>query len=124
MVGDAHKGDRATLKVLRDGQEQNLTVTLGDLSAEAAASSAEEGTGKAEPSSIGLTLAPLNQAAREQLDLPITVKGVMVNGVAENSPAAERGLLLRQSHLKMSGGFPATGFAWSGPNDECLAVDG
>ncbi len=93
MVGDAHKGDRATLKVLRDGQEHNLTVTLGDLSAEAAASPAEEGNGKAEPGSIGLTLAPLNQTAREQLNLPTTVKGVLVNGVAENSPAAESGLL-------------------------------
>lgn len=91
MVGDAHKGDQATLKVVRAGQEQNVTVALGDLSSEATASASEEGNGKGETGRIGLVLAPLNQAARQQLDLPASVKGVVVNSVTDNSPAAESG---------------------------------
>ena len=77
------------MTVRRDGQDKTLTVAIAvqpDEDAMVQPAAAEQGP------KLGLALAPLNDEARQEMNLPANQKGVVVAEVQENSPAQAAGL--------------------------------
>jgi len=109
MVADTPVGQSASLEIWRDGAKQTVTVQIAKLNAdqEAANSPADDnnpddsdngdnggnGTvvGQADPA-LGLSLARITPNARQQFDIPESVKGVVVTDVDADSPAAAQGI--------------------------------
>jgi serine protease Do len=85
---------RVTAKVLRDGKEKLLTVTLGELPD----AKAERGLRKSGPEAPsddpfdGVEVGELDARWRRQLGAPATLKGAVVTNIDPNSPAAQAGL--------------------------------
>jgi serine protease Do len=91
VVSQIAPGRTVELGILRDGKPETIKVKVGEFSAtaEAAANDGDEqpGTGK-----LGLSLADLDDDARQQLNLPEKMKGVAVENVRPGSPADDAGL--------------------------------
>lgn len=86
-------GERVKVTVLRKGAEKTLTVTLGQRTEEATIAAAP--TAPAEDDlavSVGLRVANVDAATREQFRLPPETNGVVITGVRGGSPAANAGL--------------------------------
>lgn len=85
-VGQARPGERLRLEVLRDGRPLTLEIAAGERPATTRAGPAIQAG-----SVLGLSLAPLDAAARRRLgqDAPA---GVLIERVAPASDAAARGL--------------------------------
>ncbi|MEP1304308.1 MAG: Do family serine endopeptidase [Balneola sp.] len=85
-------GDKVEFTVIRDGEEKEVSVTLGkrpdDLT------SNNPGTKKAETmeEKLGFTVSELDATIRRQLELDGSDEGVVVNRIKESSNAFERGL--------------------------------
>ena len=78
------------LKILRNGNESNLTVKLGELPSSQEQAKTEEGTsGNALQ---GVTLENLDSQTASQLGLPPATKGVVVTDISPSSPEADSGL--------------------------------
>ena len=100
LVAATQPGTEATLNILRDGREQQVGVTLGELSADA--SGAGEGGGggggggggaeQSEGGRLGLAVTPLTPELAARMRLPEDRQGVVVTGVEPSGPAAEAGL--------------------------------
>lgn len=90
-VAELAAGTQAAFRVIRDGTERDLTVEIGARPLAEAAAAAEPEVPDDTPR-LGLSLAPLDDPMREQLDLPADVSGIVVAGVEAGSPAAEAGL--------------------------------
>ena len=95
LVADTKIGSTVPVKVWRDGSEEMLEITVGDLSqapgtAETETQPPEEET--ATQGGLGLQLSPLEPQLRERLGLDSDVTGVLVAGVEPDSAAAERGV--------------------------------
>lgn len=96
LVGDADVGTAVRVVVFREGKTQTILVTLGRReSAEAAL------TGESDPEAseevveleiLGMTLAPLSPAFREEFSVDKEVRGVALTAVDEASEAFEKGL--------------------------------
>jgi serine protease Do len=89
--------DKAVDVVLwRDGREQKVKVKIGELNeAEVAALPEQPETQAPEAAKIealGMSLAEVTPELREQFQLDESAAGVLVIGVAEGSPASEKGL--------------------------------
>jgi serine protease Do len=105
-VAKTQAGDIAQLDVFRDGKEQTVNIRAGLRPSEAqlaqnggAGDSDEESNGgpggaKAAPNApiLGLYLAPIDPAAREQYSIASTVHGLVVAGVKGASDASDKGL--------------------------------
>jgi serine protease Do len=85
-------GTTATLKVLRDGKEMNLSIKLDERPDKLPQENTENMEN--EQSSVdGLTLAPLNSITRQEFGISNEVaKGVIIIGVESGSPASQAGL--------------------------------
>ena len=88
LVAGLQPGAAASLTVVRDGQDRTLTASIAELRDAGSAKAAETEHGR----SLGLSLAPLDDGAREALNLPGEQRGVVVAGVEQGSPAEEAGL--------------------------------
>ncbi len=92
-VAATHAGTGQPMQVWREGQPTTLSVTIAQLTdkqeKQAKVASADEGRGQRQ---LGLKLAPLNDNARESLDIPDGVRGVVIVNVDPDSPAADQGL--------------------------------
>ena len=89
MVAALHSSSDQQMTVRRDGQDKTLTVAIAaqpDEDAMVQPAAAEQGP------KLGLALAPLNDEARQEMNLPANQKGVVVAEVQENSPAQAAGL--------------------------------
>ncbi len=82
---------QAQLAVVRDGQHEDMSVTVARLNEHQTAdnSSADEGNAQ---HGIGVALAPLDANMRDQLDLPADAHGAVVARVQPNSAAAAAGI--------------------------------
>ena len=78
------------LKILRNGNQSDMTVNLGELPNPQAQAKTEEGT--SEGALQGVTLENLNSESASQLGLPPTTKGVVVTDISPSSPEADSGL--------------------------------
>ncbi|MDB5414590.1 MAG: hypothetical protein JWR10_2925 [Rubritepida sp.] len=93
-IGEARPGSTVRLSVQRDGQPQELNVTLVELR-ENDATGGKTGTsprGEARGGPVGVALAPITDEARQQLNLPANTRGAVVATIRPESPAAEAGL--------------------------------
>jgi serine protease Do len=89
-VANKAPGEAVKVAVLRDGREQTLEITLGELpgSEEPARRSGHSESGALS----GLSVEELTPAVAQRLGLPPNVDGVVVARVASGSPAADAGV--------------------------------
>ena len=92
MVSQVAPEARATMKVIRDGKEKGLSVTVGAQPKELAGEPIEESSApvveKADKFLDGVEIADLDRSTRRQSGLPPTMRGVVVTKVEPNSKAA------------------------------------
>jgi serine protease Do len=88
-VGQRRPGDTIQLEVMRDGKTLNVPVALEAMGASTAGATggSEHGKGR-----WGLSLGDLNQGNRDQMQLPASVHGAVVEDVQPGSPADNAGL--------------------------------
>jgi len=92
-VGTLDPGSRVMLKVLRDGRTQDMAVTLGDFPNEEQASLNTHSSGNQESVGLdGVQADNLTADTAQQLQLPASTKGVLVENVSADSKAADAGL--------------------------------
>ena len=91
-------GSEMKLKIVRDGQEQELTAVLDELNAETAQNQSPTGEGKpetekpTESGKLGVNLQPISPQIAKQLGLPEDTNGVVVSDVDQNGAAAKVGI--------------------------------
>ena len=90
-VSQIAPGKTIELGILRDGKPLAIKVKVGEFNAktELAASDAD---GEPKNGKLGLSLANLDDDARQQLNLPEKMKGVAIESVRPGSPAEDAGL--------------------------------
>ncbi len=86
MVSATSPGTKIDIKIIRDGKEQVISVTLGEYSEKKIVKSTEY-----DNALKGVTVQELTRSLREKLDLPENVSGVVVTGVSRE--LGEQGLL-------------------------------
>lgn len=84
-------GTEVSLGILREGKPITIKVKVGELDAKSEATGDASETA-AKPGKIGVTIAPIDDDARQQLQLPEEIKGVVVAEVRQGSPADDAGL--------------------------------
>ena len=92
-VAKAPIGKPATMSVWRDGKEITLQPMIAQMphDLETAAGGSPAQPPPSQPSNaLGLQFAPLTDNLRRQLQIPGSVKGVVVTNVAPDSPAADQ----------------------------------
>jgi serine protease Do len=94
QVGNTEVGKAVRVMVWRDGKTQTLMVTLGRREeAESVVPAAQTAPAPDEPvEMMGLTLSPVTDTLRSELDLPAGATGLVVVDVDEASEAFEKGL--------------------------------
>ncbi|MBD0316726.1 MAG: DegQ family serine endoprotease [Nitrospiraceae bacterium] len=91
MVTRTPVGTKATIKVLRDGREKQLTVTIGEQPDTIKTAKAEHDE-DAEHALVGIEVQTLDRKTAQELGINEKTKGVVVTGVERDSPAAEAGI--------------------------------
>ncbi|MGH6909056.1 MAG: Do family serine endopeptidase [Phenylobacterium sp.] len=103
-VAKAKPGDALRLDVIHDGKRKTIEVRSGirpsekDLASNDNTPGGRQGPGGATPPTaqapavIGLSLVPLDEAARRGLNLPPELRGAVVGAVDQNSDAGQKGL--------------------------------
>jgi serine protease Do len=90
-VSDAAPGNSVTLGIEREGKSMKLETKLGDLNGTAKVTEAsEENPGHGVK--LGVAIADITPALRQQLNLPDDVRGVAIEDVRPGSPAEDAGL--------------------------------
>jgi serine protease Do len=96
LVAATPVGTKLDLKVLRNGKEQTVEATIAEMPQKVAA--AEEGQqpsaeqGHQASVALGMQLVPLTPHLRSQLQVPKDVNGVVIDHIANDSPARALGL--------------------------------
>jgi serine protease Do len=94
-IGAAEPGSTVKISLMRDGKDMTVQAKLGDSDSKAV-QQAKADTAKSEaakePSSYGVSLATLSPEARQQLGLKDEIKGALIAGVEQGSPADDQGL--------------------------------
>ncbi len=89
-VARIEPGSKATLTVLRDGREKDVTVTLGEYPADDASVNGE--TGETRQENLGMTVEPVTPDLTQQFNLDKDARGLVVTSVADGSPASDAGI--------------------------------
>ncbi len=97
MASQTTPGKKVTVKVLREGRERTLEVTVGELPSEGLAQAGDRPgglrRGQPQPDALdGVVVDDLEARARRQYNIPAQVQGALVVEVEPNSPAARAGL--------------------------------
>lgn len=100
IVADTRVGTQVPVIVWRDGREETVTVTLGELPTDPREAAAQGGRGgppqqgqrPMELTGLGLRVAPITSELRERFSLRPDQRGVVIVDVTPNGPAAERDL--------------------------------
>jgi serine protease Do len=92
-VAETHPGTETNLVVWRDGSKKTLDVDIAQMPRpDEVVTAAAEPAEQTDTPKLGVMLAQLTPEARQQLDLPSDVEGVVIADVQPGSPAAEKGL--------------------------------
>ena len=98
-VAESPVGKEVDVVIVRNGAEQTVKVKLGRLedgedlaAAETGDQTEEQAAPESSATVLGMTVAELDDAAREQFGIGKSVSGVVVTEVAPNSAAAEKGV--------------------------------
>jgi serine protease Do len=96
IVADTAIGREVPVVVWRDGKELKLQAKVGELPDDQRVASAPSdrpsGVQPLELSALGLRLSPITPEARERFQLGSDQKGVLITGVLQGTPAADKGL--------------------------------
>ena len=93
VVGGTEVGKAVEITVFRDGERETLEITLGRREdAEAAIPAAAEAPEVEESEVLGLTVAPVTDQLREELELDSATEGLVVTDLPENGEAFEKGM--------------------------------
>jgi serine protease Do len=98
LIGDSRPGSTVQLSVQRDGQARDLSVTLATLQDGEGSNPARggkpgmRGERQERGGPVGVALAPIDEQARQALNLPEGTRGAVVASIRPDSPAAEAGL--------------------------------
>jgi serine protease Do len=98
IVAETEISKQVPVTVWRDGKQQTLEVTVGELPDDQQPQVAAVAPDKAMPtkplqlSGLGLQLAPITPDARDKYQIAQDQKGVLITQVGPGSPAADRGL--------------------------------
>jgi serine protease Do len=96
IVSDLAPGTKVNVKLIRDGQEKTVAVALAELPDQTGENENDRnGSGSATSKTDaldGVTVADLDQAVRQQLQLSDNVQGVVVTDVDPDSNSADAGL--------------------------------
>ncbi len=87
-IANARVGEKARIKILRDGKKETMTVEL----AERSDSDVPERLGSKKDDDLGLELAELDPQTAQQLGLPEKEQGVIVTDVESEGKAASAGI--------------------------------
>ena len=90
-VGTTSPGTKASLKVLRDGSQKELSVTLKELPGDQLAKNDKASAGDHDPLD-GVTVADIDSNARQQFEMPRELKGAVVTEVDPDSASYAAGL--------------------------------
>jgi serine protease Do len=94
-VSQTAPNSKINLKVFRDGKEQKLSATLGELQMDQLTGKPNSKSAPAQKKSDaldGVEVADIDRATRRQTGIPATIVGALVTAVDPNSTAAEAGL--------------------------------
>ena len=92
-VADAPAGEAVEVVVQRDGDPVTLSVTLGRRELAEGTSSGDVGTpSEAQSETMGMTIAPLTPEMAAELGVSRDMKGLVVQSVDPEGPAADKGL--------------------------------
>jgi serine protease Do len=91
-VARTQPGESVPVKILRDGEAKTLDVTVKELPGTEHLAKNDNGHDEDTGTLNGVAVGDLDNNARQQFDLPNTVKGVVVTEVDPNSAPAEAGL--------------------------------
>ena len=89
-IASTKPGAQIALTILRDGRERTVNATLGELTPATGSPAARERDG-AGRGAFGLNVEPLTPERARQLDVQAE-SGIVITGVAPDSPAARAGL--------------------------------
>src|SRR2546423_4734381 len=94
LVAATQPGSDATLTVVRDGREQELKVTLGELSENGNDAGEDNGgsEGQSEGGKLGVEVAPLTPELAQRLRLPEDRQGLVITNVDPTGPASDASL--------------------------------
>ena len=92
MIGAMQPGKKAALKLLRGGQEKEVTVELGELPQKEAAISSNGDSTPAPSIFEGVRVTDLDDDSREALHAPASIKGALVVEIDPESDAYRAGL--------------------------------
>lgn len=92
-VSGVAPGTAIKLGVIRDGKPQTMNITVGEFHKDNAEIASNDGDGAAENNGkIGVAVTDVTSDVRQQLNLPDSVKGAVVENVRPASPADDAGL--------------------------------
>jgi serine protease Do len=89
IISEKQPGTKVDLRLIRDGKEITVPVTLGEANENKTASNSGEEHGKAR---WGVGLSSLTPEIREQMQIPQDVHGAVITNVEPGSPADNAGL--------------------------------
>ncbi|MDB6017915.1 MAG: protease Do [Pedosphaera sp.] len=92
QVAQTAPGSTVPVKILRDGKETTLNVTVKELPGSEQVAKADNQDNNSTDSLNGVTVSDIDPAAKRQLALPGNIKGAVVTDVNQDSPAFEAGL--------------------------------
>ncbi len=91
-VSQVTPGSKISFAVLREGKPTTVNVTVGTYDPSGAQVATNEGSGGPNTGKLGLAVGDLTQEARQELQVPGTVHGAVVEQVRSASPAEDAGL--------------------------------
>ncbi len=91
-VSQVTPGTKLALGLLREGKPATVQVTVGVYNPNGTQVASAEGSGAPQSGKLGLAVSDLTQDARQQLQVPESVHGAVVQNVRPASPAEDAGL--------------------------------
>jgi Do/DeqQ family serine protease len=91
-VATTAPGTKVTLAIIRDGNEQQLQVTLGEFSGTQTAQRPQDRSDSSSGGRLGVAVQPLTPEVASQLGIDPNTQGIVVTGVEPSSPAAASGV--------------------------------
>lgn len=89
MIGEQHPGTKVGVRLIRDGREMTVPVTLEQMNGSKVASASGQEHGKAR---WGVGLSNLTPEVREEMQIPSDVHGAVITNVEPGSSADNSGL--------------------------------
>jgi serine protease Do len=93
-VSEMAPGTKITLGVIRNGKPETLSLTVGEFhgNSEVASNDSSDDQGGAKTGKLGLAVANLTADARQQINAPDQLHGVLVESVRPAGPAEDAGI--------------------------------